>query len=525
MKHCIQIVGLLLLILPFTLNAQDKQAANLDTKVSIQIEEGQLIDLFNQISLQTGIYFSYDPVLVNTEKPLSFSAKDQTIKHILDDIFNQQFHFKLLKNQLIITKKREPKPATFSQDSTGIRYQLSGKLVDRDNQAEVPYASISILGHPFGTISNVDGEFGMKIPEEYESDTLVISCMGYARQNILLDTLQQNELMLQLTPIEIQLREVKVTATDPLEVMDKMIGNIAKNYANNTLLMNSFYREVLKQDKDYINVSEAVMDILKSSYTSQYRQDQIRYLKGRKSPRVQSAFQLVDFKMQGGPYYITKLDVIKTRDSFVDPEFREYYQYKVDRIIQYLNRPTIIIHFEPNGKYDYLTYEGELYIDRETYALVYADFSLSKNGKKTARKSLIKKKPRGFNVRPIELKYTVTYKEHHNKWYLSSAQTSVKFHVRSRHDKINSVFHSISDLLITDYRETNLRRFKRHEGFDSSDIFVEIITDYDEDFWGDYNVIKPSEDLRNALKKEPTDESSFHDEPQLNQLTSQKKAP
>jgi len=522
-KFIVLTISLLITILPFATNGQEEQSASLDSHVSVQIEDGRLLDLLNQISAQTGIYFSYDPVLVNTDQPISIAVDDQSIQQVLDEVFRKKFHFNLLKNQLIITRQKSPK--TGAGTNQLIRYELSGKLLNRQNKEEVPYASISVLGHPFGTISNVDGEFQLKIPPEYESDTLVISSMGYDRLYILPDTLPHSELDIYLDPVEIQLKEVLVSAANPMQVLDKMIENIYQNYSTNTQLMTSFYREVLKQDKEYINVSEAVMDILKASYSNPFRQDQIRYLKGRKSPDVQSSFQLVDFKMQGGPYYITKLDVIKTMDSFIDPEFREYYTYHVEHVIDYVNRPTYVIHFEPDGKFDYLTYEGELYIDKETSALVHAEFSLSRSGKKSARRSLIKKKPRGFNVRPIDLDYSATYKRHHDKWYLSSAQTSVKFHVKSRQDKINSVFHSISDLLITNHRETNLKRFKRDENFDSSDIFSEIITSYDEDFWGDYNVIKPSEDLRNALKKNPEPESSLNDTPPTIPLTSQKSQP
>ena len=41
---------------------------------------------------------------------------------------------------------------------------------------------------------------------------------------------------------------------------------------------------------------------------------------------------------------------------------------------------------------------------------------------------------------------------------------------------------------------------KKNELFNPRDIFSEMITTYDEDFWKDYNIIKPSEDLRLALK-------------------------
>jgi hypothetical protein len=494
--------------MPFLLNAQEQQVSELDRKISVQIEHGRLIDLFNEISFQTGIYFSYDPLLVGPEKPLSVNFENQSIQTILDNVLNENLHFQLLKNQLIIIKNPvniEEKIMEESPPDAAIN--LSGRLFDQKTAGRIAFASISVLGEAFGTITNVDGEFAMKIPPQYETDTLVISCMGYAQKLVLLDTLQQTSLHLAMVPVDIQLGEVKVTAISPLAVMDSLIFNIEKNYPTHTHLMTSFYREVLKQDKDYVNVSEAVMHILKASYSNQFREDQIKYLKGRKSPDVQS-FQMVDFKMQGGPYYTTKLDVIKTMDSFIDKEYRNFYKYDIDQVILYNERPTFVISFKPDGKFDYLTYEGKLFIDRESFALVHAEFSLSRDGKKSARKSLIRKKPKGFNVRPIDLDYQVTYKQYGGKWYLNSAQTSVKFHVRSRHDKINAVFHSISDLLITDHHETQLRRFKRTEDFDPSDIFTETITDYDEGFWGNYNVIKPSDSLRKALKKGTKEESS-----------------
>ena len=521
MKHNLQIAFLLFLFLPLMANGQEQRVSGLEKKISVKIENGRLVDLFNEISLQTGIYFSYDPQLVGPQKPLSVNFENQSVQTILDNVLNENLHFQLLKNQLIIIKNPiEVEEEIIRKSPPDAAFNLSGCLISRRTSERIAFASISVLGQAFGTITNVDGEFGLKIPPEYESDTLIISCMGYARRLILLDTLSQQHLQIALDPVDIQLGEVKVTAINPLTVMDSLIFNIEKNYPTHPQLMTSFYREVLKQDKDYVNVSEAVMHILKASYSNQFREDQIRYLKGRKSADVKK-FQMVDFKMQGGPYYTTKLDVVKTMDSFIDKEYRNFYNYEIDQVILYLDRPTFVVSFKPDGKFDYLTYEGKLFIDRETYALVHAEFSLSRDGKKSARKSLIRKKPKGFNVRPIDLDYQVTYKQHEEKWYLSSAQTSVKFHVRSRHDGINSVFHSISDLLITDHHETELRRFKRNEDFNPSDIFTEIITDYDENFWGNYNVIRPSDSLRKALKKDLKEESLDQNQLQPENLTLQ----
>ena len=241
------------------------------------------------------------------------------------------------------------------------------------------------------------------------------------------------------------------------------------------------------------------MDILKASYSLTSRDDRIRVVKGRKSPEV-SNFKFVDFKMQGGPYYITKLDVIKTMDTFLDPEYRNLYGYEMEHLMDYLGRPTYVIKFSPLEKLDYLSYKGRLYIDKATSALVHAEFELSRDGKKYARKALIRKKPKSYKVRPISLNYEVTYKRTQCKWNLNTAQTSVKFRIRSKKDRVNAVFHSISDLLVTRHELTEIKRFEREETFSSRDIFTEMIKEYDHEFWGKFNIIKPTEDLEKALE-------------------------
>ena len=133
-------------------------------------------------------------------------------------------------------------------------------------------------------------------------------------------------------------------------------------------------------------------------------------------------------------------------------------------------------------------------------ALVKADFGLTRSGLKFANQSLIKKRPKQFFVRPLSAEYHVSYRRANNKWHLNSAQASLTFKVKSKKGRVNSTFHSLSDLLITDFKPDDGTRFKRDEVFNAKDIFTEKITKYDEDFWGNYNIIKPTEDLMKALR-------------------------
>ena len=499
MLRIFKIVCLIALSTFFQSVAQNERHPVLDKEISIEAHEESLKKILNKISSKTGLHFSYDPTVFNVQKTISVNYQNRKAEEILKDLLSDGYAFKILKNQVIITKPINERKSLDSSSIINEYLKLSGSIGNQFDRSPIPYASISIHGKAIGTITNIDGDFDLKIPAKHKTDTLIVSCLGYTQKFIELDTLRSLSLNLMLRPVDIRLPEIKITVVDPIGIIDKMLENIKHNYPYEPHLMTAFYREVLLQDDKYINVSEAVLNILKASYESVHKEDRVRFLKGRKSREV-LPFQWVDFKMQGGPYYITKLDVIKTMDSFLDPEYRNLYDYQTEQLIEYLDRPVYIIRFFPIEKMDFLSYEGKLFIDKETHALVHAQFELSRDGKKVARKSLVRKKPKQFRVRPIDLKYRVSYKKANGKWHLNTAKTSVKFRVRSKRDKINSVFHSVSDLLITDHERTEIRRFVREESLRSSDIFTDIIRDYDPEFWDQFNVIKPNEDLRKALE-------------------------
>ena len=93
---------------------------------------------------------------------------------------------------------------------------------------------------------------------------------------------------------------------------------------------------------------------------------------------------------------------------------------------------------------------------------------------------MIKKKPRGVKAKPSFVQYSVNYQLYRGKWYLLSARASVKFKIRSKRDKLKSEFHSVSDILITNIQNTDLKRFTRNEQFTQRDVFVEFIDEYDQ---------------------------------------------
>lgn len=494
---------LLVFLLSFRIAcAQKENNSVLDKTITLDVKNESIPSILDQISSQAHVFFSYDASLIDPEKKTDLSVTAKTIRETLTVLFDSKLDFSVLDEQIILTKslsgelkKKEPE---IVQDKPKI-ITFRGRIIDREEKDVLPYSSISVVNSNIGTISNTDGDFELKIPESMNRDTILFSCLGYRPYHQPIAEITDRNYIIYLQPISVQLKEIKVTVINPQEILTKILSKISLNYSREPEIMTSFYREVLKQDNRYIDVAEALMEIRKASYDNVFAQDKVKFIKGRKNLNVKP-FRFVDFKIQGGPYYITKLDVVKTLDSFLDPEFRDFYKYALDEIIEFNNRDTYVIRFKPKEKIDYPCYQGKLFVDMSTFALVQAEFSLSRSGLKFAHESLIKKKPKDFYVRPINVDYKVSYRRAGTKWHLSNAQASINFKVKSKKDKINSTFHSISELLITDFKPEDGTNFKKSELFSPKDIFTEIITDYDEKFWGDYNTIKPSEDLRKALR-------------------------
>lgn len=498
--------GLFLLVLFLSIRisyGQNENISALDKKITLDVKNETVASILERISLQAQVFFSYDPLLIEAERKSSVSVADRTIKETLDQIFSSRFIYKLLGDQIIIRDKDSVSVAIQEVNQVKAKTKViafCGKVIDSDEKDALPYANVFIFRKNIGTVSNNDGEFVLKIPETMRQDTIIVSCLGYRQYQQPISEIQDKNYTIALRPTSVQLKEIKVTVINPEDIINKIVSKIPLNYSCDNEIMTSFYREVLKQDNRYIDVAEALMEIRKSAYDKFFQQDKVKVVKGRKSLNVKP-FQSVDFKIQGGPYYITMLDVVKMLENFLDPEFREFYKYTLDEIVDVDNRATYVIHFKPKEKVDYPCYQGKLFVDMSSFALVRAEFGLSRSGLKFAHESLIKKKPKDLYVRPIKVEYKVSYRKSNNKWHLSTAQTSLNFRVKSKQDRINSVFHSDSDLLITEFRPDDGIRFKRDETFNSNEIFTEVVSNYDDGFWGDYNIIKPSDELRKSLKE------------------------
>ncbi|MCX6237908.1 MAG: carboxypeptidase-like regulatory domain-containing protein [Bacteroidia bacterium] len=483
-----------ILLLCFVLRAQESMSL-LERRINCQIDSATVEQILEKVVTDNDLFFSYNPDILPREKS-SVQLFNVTLGELLRKILTEdKYKTEIIDNQVIITLK----------EVSSIK--LSGIIVEGKDDTPVPFASLTIAGESIGTMTNIDGRYDFIIPWRLRDKMISVRCLGFQSRE-----LTQNELManakIRLESVTIHLREITVKPVVVTDVLKNFRNNIEKNYELSTQLMITFYRETIKRDDQYIGVWEAIMEMLKSPYNSGGI-DKVRFLKGRKS-NFNKTFKDVSLKIQGGPWYITTLDIVRNLETFLDPEFENLYRYRFEQPVMYNGRVTWVIKFSRKEDVDFPCYYGKILIDADSYALVNAEFGLDKKSLKMNGETFIRKEPHGFTTRPEGAEYMVNYRMVDGRWQFYSARTDVIFKVKQNKENFKTEYRSVSDILVTQqYTFPRRARFGPDGLFRADDIFSDIIGQFDPEFWGNYNVIKPDDDLSKALLEVKTTEKDL----------------
>jgi hypothetical protein len=266
-------------------------------------------------------------------------------------------------------------------------------------------------------------------------------------------------------------------------------------------MQTAFYRETLKQNRNYVAISEAVLDIYNSGYRESFDFDRVKIYKGRKSKDVKK-MDTVLVKFQGGPRTAMFLDVVKNPGVILDPEVFQYYKFTLAGIVKVNDRNNYVIAFEQSKLVDYPLYEGKIYIDVESIAITSLDFHLSEKSLGDATRVLVKKKPMGMRMEVLSGNYMVRYREIEGKWVLNYVRSEVAF--KSKWDKklFKSNIIAMFEMAVTDRDAQNVEKFPYKVAVKFTDVLSDEVDSFqDDDYWGEYNTIKPDESIEVAIKK------------------------
>ena len=176
---------------------------------------------------------------------------------------------------------------------------------------------------------------------------LEISHIGYHNNRVRLDKEHLSDLKIYLTPHANMLNEIVVYAHNPRFIVEEAIRKIPVNYSNKNNMLTGFYRETVQKGRRYINISEAIIDVYKTSYEDMTTtRDRVQVLKGRRL-LSQRASDTLGVKLAGGPTLSIYVDIVKNQDALLDVETLNYYDFFMEESVQIDNRQQYVISFRP----------------------------------------------------------------------------------------------------------------------------------------------------------------------------------
>jgi hypothetical protein len=303
-----------------------------------------------------------------------------------------------------------------------------------------------------------------------------------------------------LTPGSIVLNPVTIYSNDPEAIVKQAISKVKDNYSSDMSLYSGFYRETIKKKNNYVNISEAVIDIYKTPYTRGINADRVFIEKGRQIADY-SRYDTVLVKYQGGPMISVQLDVVKNKDFFLTDMDIHLYDYILEQSTTIDDRPHFTVKFSPKEISLASPYYGIMYIDQENLTFSQVEFNLSMENKKLATDVILIKKPSSMRFTPEELSYLCVYKQHNGRSYLYYVRNEVQFKCDWRKKLFSTKYTVVSETVITGIKSTAELPSDR-PAFKRSQIFTGTAKNfYDEKFWQNYNIIDPTESLDSAVKK------------------------
>jgi len=394
----------------------------------------------------------------------------------------------------------EGQPAYFLKDS--VKYEsFSGRVLDKSTNKPVIFADIHLKESNVGVVTNSDGDFLIKVPSDMVNQKLAINHIGYKNAEVDLSQLNKSLNIIYLEAVIFPIEEVKIRKNDPEDLLRAAIRNKSINYSNDPVMMTSFYRETIKQNKNYVAVAEAVIDIYKAPYYKTTEADRSKIFKGRKSQDVKK-MDTVIVKMQGGPYTSLLLDVVKNPGDILSEDLFELYNYKLEGINYINDRQAYVISFKQKENVNEPLYEGKIYLDFDNLAVTGLDFNLNTQNIDKATNLLVRKKPASMKIDVLGANYLTRYRELNGTWHLSYVRSELQLKCKWDKKLFSSVFTLMSEMAVTDMDANNVDKLKFKNQAKYSDILAEQVHQFeDPDYWGDYNIIKPDESIEAAIDK------------------------
>jgi hypothetical protein len=428
---------------------------------------------------------------------LSFTRAKLTV--ILDSIFRNDSLAYSVINKYIIVYRKSPTPRVSEPIQKNEVSDLTGIITDSETGEPLPYATIGIVSKGKGTVTNNNGEFGLKITGDCIDDSLNVSYLGYYDRQIPVRQAIGNNFNIRMMREYISIPEIIIRNQAPQEILRKAYKAIPYNYGTTPAALTGFYREAVIKKTELQIYSEAILHIYKSPYSGTLLGDQIKVVKSRKIENTGRKDTLT-VRLKAGLSSCLMLDGAKNVFDFLSPENYAQYDYRMTDIVTVGDESAFVIEFTQKPGIEIPLFKGSIYINTYNFAIEQAEFEINSAYIQKSKGEYISYQTKGYSMWPAVIKYSVSYGKMNGRYFLKHVRGDLEFIARQKKKLFNTSFNVFFELAITDISLSNVTRFDREEIAPVHSVFSRTISKYDPAFWGNMDFLKPEDNLLQALK-------------------------
>lgn len=171
---------ILLFLLLGTMEIAASVAYSQSVKLSLNLENTSVQEVLSIIEKKSAFYFTYNVNQINTQRKVSIAVKNKTVTEILNQLFEKEgIKYQINDKHIVLYKADDTGKLFVANQHKGIT--ISGVVRDSNGDPIIGANVLEKSSTINGTITNVDGQFTLTVPENAK---LVISYIGYNTQEV-----------------------------------------------------------------------------------------------------------------------------------------------------------------------------------------------------------------------------------------------------------------------------------------------------------------------------------------------------
>jgi hypothetical protein len=306
-----------------------------------------------------------------------------------------------------------------AQSGSQVVQTIKGKVVDQATNEAVPFTNISIEDTFYGTASNEEGDFELKIPEEMAGGQIKFSAVGYEAKNFPVTQFFNREYnIIKLKSTSYDIENVDIAARS--KVLERILRMAAENTPYNFIggpfnLTASYQNVKITDDTTEVTQNAEVLIFDKSGYSNPSEID------AYKMRNYEVTYEKQPLRFSNGLLNLDELlslDWVRSASSVMNPSLLFRFDVRLENEVEINGNPAWIISFSQNeptpaasDDYHATSFAGEITILKEDYSVVKIEGNATSEKHNRQGKSLAVAPSNSNFYENVSYNFSITYRQ------------------------------------------------------------------------------------------------------------------